>query len=278
MARRFLPTVSPHVALGAVVLLAAGCGLPTIPFLPAPINPRIEGATPEVAVLSFQHNPDADSDDLRGYVLYYKLYRVGSSLVDDDEEFIGRTPTEPGSRRLEQRGFRRPVLTTIRSISAGSYTEVRETQSSDAPIPLEPTGNAIEFTLDLRLPGGINRDIQPYYDQNLDDNRFDQAEIVVTWQQGGSTFQHGFRRRNVTIAEPLVNDPLETYDGFWDAPAYEAGDADITVMIPDYADEPTTEFEIVLYAIAQGADAQNNFNTYYSEPLRLESAVIQAGQ
>lgn len=252
-------------------LLTTGCGLPTIPFLPAPINPRIEGTNPENAELTFQHNPDADSDDLQGYVLYYKLYRRGAAAIAADEDFIARTPTEPGSRRLEQRGFVRPVVTTIRNPGQGSYSEVVEAPSP--PLPLDPTANAIEFRLDLRLPG--SRETQAYFDQDLNDNSFEQAEIVVTWQRGASIFQRGLRRRNVnTVFEP---DPLDTFEGFWNGSAYDASDYDIARMIPDYADDPVTNFEIVLYAITQGSDAENNFNAYFSEPLRLEPAEIAAG-
>lgn len=268
MSDRFLSS-----AIVAVVVLAAftatGCGLPSIPTLEPPLNPRIGGIdSPGLQFVTFDHNPNNDFDDFKGYDLYYKLYPPPSasaaSSITSDEAFIESVPKDTGPGRLQARGFLRLIPVTNRS---GDATSVASLITADvAPsLPIDPTDSSITFSLDLRET------------ENRPDGSVDatvsETDLVAQWGTGGGVTARGFRRRNTTVIG--VSRPDNVYESFWDAGSYDTTDYDISRMLGSTLD--FTDFNdslvIVIYAITYGIDG-TDFQPYYSEPLRLNEATI----
>ncbi len=262
VARYFFGSVA-RTALWATPLtfLLTACGLPSVPFLWPPENPGLEGVANQ-AILTFQHNPNNDIDDFLGYDIWYKFYlttSAGEDLVRSDESAIDATPRSPGTGRLAQRGFRRAVaLYRNPDGSLVSYDDRR------VHIDLGPIGNRFTLELDLRQP--FQRDPDPAPED---------AEIVVT-RVDTETVISGLRRRHTTTS---ITDPGSADDGyptFWNQNRIETGQHDIynSDLVPTESD--TNELKIVLYALAVGIDrTDGTFRPFYSEPLRLEEAIIE---
>lgn len=258
--RRFLRRLFRVLAVSVTALYLAGCGLPTISFLAPPSARSPDGINNENYILGFTHNGDNDGDDFRGYELYYKLYEENDGTIDSDEEEIAETPRETGPGRLEANDFVRIAPTRL-WIDGGAPITI--TDDSAPLLPLSPTGTAVQFSLDLRSPDT----------RNLDDA---DTHIVVSWTDGDEERQLELRRRS--ISPNSVSDPLDDYQGFWDGPSYLTNDYDTSRMFGDSNPLPEQpgRLVIVIYVIAYGIDA-NDFNPYYSEPVRLEPAVLVTG-
>lgn len=260
--QKSLSRTPPRVGIRICVVAATGaflfsCGLPTISYLAPPLNPSFDGVNEENYILQFEHNPDNDTDDFRGYEIYYKLYEPDAALIDSDESYIESTPTTSGPGRLEARHFLRAAPT----ISAINGAEAIVTDDTAPSIELSPTGTVIEFELDLRTPNT----------RSLAD---DDTHIIVSWTEEGDTHTLELRRRSTE--DSSVGSPLDDYDGFWDEPEYADDDYDIAQMISGGVSSPVGKLVIVLYVLTYGIDA-TDFNPYYSEPVRLEPATIVTG-
>jgi hypothetical protein len=106
--------VIPAILLGLIA-----CGLPSISTLEPPVNPRVSSIdSPGLQILTFDHNPNNDFDDFKGYDLYYKLYppagSAASSSISADESYIETSPLDTGPWRLQARGFVLLLPVTIR--------------------------------------------------------------------------------------------------------------------------------------------------------------------
>lgn len=255
--------------VAVVVGTLSGCGLPSIPSLEAPLNPRTTGIdSPGQQILTFDHNPNNDFDDFKGYDVYYKLYPPPSSAavssLTSDESYIEDSPKDAGPGRLQARGFLRLVPVTNRT-SAGNAIASLITTDNPPSLPLDPTDSTITFTLDVREPAS-----RP---SGSVDETAQETEIVVTWNDSGTTVR-GFRRRSTTNTG--VSRPDNEYDSFWYGSAYATSDNDIARMFSSGSFD-LTEFNdsmtLVLYAITYGVDG-SDFRPYYSEPLRLQEATI----
>ena len=249
------------MATGLVVLLFTACGLPTIPFLAAPQNPRNSGANEETRRLLFDHNQNNDVDDFRGYELYYKLYEVSATAaLQADENFISTTPVEPGPSRLQQRGFVRAAVVTVRDASNDPPT-VSGTTGDDQPptVPTDPTGALITYTIDLSQ-------------RPADGTSIDNADVIVAWTESGGR-AIGIRRRSAQSA--TTPDFRDSFDSFWNAASYDSDDYDVQQMgLEDLVDSgPVDRLVTIWYALSYGIDG-TSFSGYYSEPLRLDQAVI----
>ena len=258
------------VLVAAVVVGAhTSCGLPSIPSLEVPLNPRVTGIdSPGQQILTFDHNPKNSTDDFKGYDLYYKMYpppsSAASSSLTSDESFIENSPKDTGPKRLQARGFLRLVPVTNRD-GTGNAIESLITIDTPPSLPLGPTDTSITFAIDVREP--VSR---PF--ESVDENA-EEAEIVVTWNDSVPTAR-GFRRRSTTNTG--VAHPDDEYDSFWHGSAYAPSDNDIGRMFSSNSFD-LTEFNdsitIVLYAITYGVNG-TDFRSYYSEPLRLREATI----
>ena len=240
-----------------------GCGLPSIPFLAAPVNPGLATPTNLSPVLTFEHNPSNDIDDFRGYELYYKIYADESDpAIQTDEQAIAATPVSPGPARLEQRGFVRAVVVTERSDAGPVYAISGDRFGDDIPhLETSPTSTAISYEINLR-------------DIPDDGISLDRQDIVVSWSQGGGTAR-GLRRRSER--DGFTGGRTSELDSFWNRSAYDADDWDVERMnlqpAIDASAGLTGRIVIVWYALAYGIDA-TDFSGYYSEALRLREAIL----
>ena len=258
---RVLPATLARGLLTAAAIAAflVACGLPTIPYLAPPQNADTTGgANEETWNLTFEHNPQNDGDDFQGYELYYKLYTVDQrSSIDADANYIAATPVEPGPGRLQQRGFVRAVAVSER-LSSTPYSITEIIGDDQLPqLPTTPTASVV--TYQIRVSAA--------YDGSTD------ADVIVTWDQGGGRAR-GFRRRSVRSDFPA--DPRKSLDSFWAQTAYDPTDWDVQQMgLDDEIDQNGVpdRFVTIWYAIAYGVDG-TSFSGYYSEPLRLDDAVI----
>ena len=257
---RVLPATLARGLLTAAAIAAflVACGLPTIPYLAPPQNADSSGLNEETRVVTFEHNPDNDGDDFQGYELYYKLYTVDQrSQIDADANYIATTPVEPGPGRLQQRGFVRAVAVSER-LSSTPYSITEIIGDDQLPqLPTTPTASLVTYSLDLSGPFAADPD----------------ADLIVTWDQGGGRAR-GFRRRSVQ--SDFAADPRNSLDSFWAQTAYDPTDWDIQQMgLDDEIDQNGVpdRFVTIWYAIAYGVDG-TSFSGYYSEPLRLDDAVI----
>jgi hypothetical protein len=163
-----------------------------------------------------------------------------------------------GPTRLEARNFLR-IAPVRRGIN-----ETISTVNDDSPplVSVEPTSSSIEFFLDLRTPA--TRALVP-----------EDTHIDVSWSQGGDSFSLELRRRSVDIS--LLSDPLEDYESYWLDTGYQEDDYDVDEMLGSQPlPSPVGDLVIVLYVITYGIDG-TDFNAYYSEPVRLEPAIIVTG-
>ncbi|TVR69795.1 MAG: hypothetical protein EA427_07340 [Spirochaetaceae bacterium] len=250
--------------LAAGILLFTACGLPSTAFLAPPILPGTSFEGPETnRVLFFAHNGANDFDDFEGYDLWYKLYRAdtaGEDLLRGDESHIEATPLQPGSGRLQARGFRRAVA--LRRDDSGNLLRFDDTRPT---IPMNPTSSSVLFQLDLRPP--VAREPQPSARN---------AEVTVVTVSNGA-LQAALRRRNV--GAETVTDPTGEggFFGFWDASRYLANQSDMySAILQNFADTTIPgDLIIVFYALTVGLDrSQASFTRFYSEPVRLEQAQI----
>jgi hypothetical protein len=251
-----------HRGVTALAIVAAGvlitaCGLPTIPFLAPPQNPGSSGLNEENTPLTFEHNPENDIDDFRGYDLYYKLYL--DSQTDEiaaDASFIDSTPTQPGPSRLTQRGFVRAVAATERNAADRTTVETLLTGDGIPHLPTAPTATPIEYLIDLTGTLGDDPD----------------ADVVVSWEAEGGRAR-GFRRRST--AGDFGADPQSSLAGFWNRSTYLSTDWDLRQMnlAQTVATETPDRLVIIWYVLAYGIQG-TDFSGYYSEPLRLDRALI----
>lgn len=252
-------------SLAVVVIIGlgyAGCGLPSIPFLAAPVNPDIETPTTLSPILSFQHNTENDQDDFRGYDLYYKIYAdEDDAAIAADEQAIAATPQSPGPARLEQRGFVRAVVVTERDSSGQPFSITSDVFGDPLPhLPTSPTASSISYRLNLR-------------DVPSDGVALDRQDLVMTWDQGSGQGR-GLRRRSQ--GSGFSGGRTSALASFWDRAGYQSADWDVQRMnlssavsagLPD-------RIVIVCYALAYGIDG-TDFSGYYSTPLRLREAILE---
>jgi hypothetical protein len=258
--RFFLPLVV-FATLTSGMLIT--CGLPSTTFLGPPRLPGLTSLGPPTARrLYFSHNPDNDIDDFEGYDLWYKLYATdanGEALLASDESHIESTPRQPGSGRLQTRGFRRAI-----AIKRDGNRNPTRFDDNAPHVEMGKTGSSIVFELDLRPPISRSDPIPPA----------DQAEIVVIRTDNGS-FMSGLRRRNTsaaTVTEPLGDGGFHT---FWNPAQYAPADLDVYTGLLQSSSETPDDFIIVLYAISVGLDRSGaTFSRFYSEPVRLDPAQI----
>jgi len=254
--RRGLRSLS---ALGGTLLLVS-CGLPTIPFLAPPQNAGFSdtgGLNEENRALTFEHNPANDIDDFRGYDLYYKFYLDSQSdEITADTSFIDTTPTQPGPSRLTQRGFVRAIAVTERDTATRGIVESVLTGDGIPHLPTSPTATPLEYLIDLTSTLGDDPD----------------ADVVVSWEAGGGRAR-GFRRRS--ISGDFGADPQSSLAGFWNRSTYRSFDWDLRQMNlgQTLEEDPPDRLVIIWYVLAYGIEG-TDFSGYYSEPLRLDRAVI----
>lgn len=251
------------LAIVAALILST-CGLPSTSFLSAPILPGISSEGPPTQRrLFFAHNTDNDIDDFDGYDIWYKLYattETGEDLLRADETHIEATPRQPGSVRLQTRGFRRGI--GLRRDDSGASQQFDDVLSIIRRNDFS-TGSSTVFELDLRPP----------FARPSPQPSSREAEITVT-RANADTVITGLRRRNTVAA--TVTDPVGEggFYGFWDRERYVNGQTDVySGLFPDGT--TAGDMYIIIYVLSVGLDrSQATFSRYYSEPLRLDEAQI----
>ncbi|NBB91184.1 MAG: hypothetical protein GVY23_08255 [Spirochaetes bacterium] len=222
------------VAVAATLLFLA-CGIESTPFIAGPKPDEID-LVPETGTdrIKFLHNEnDNDTDEFRGYDLYYKLYEDEDGLCEagdacrGDRDSILSNPVQTGPSRLLTRAYRRLVP-----------------ENSPGQIPNVPVSNSIkanEFTVDIDLTGGGAS------------NAF-----TATWPDATVTL-------NRRVAQG------GTYKRFLDGGSYEDEDDDvdhsaITADISDVINDD--KLYLAVYALGYGVDP-GSLQALYSEPVYL---------
>lgn len=234
------------VLLTAVALVALSCGVPTITYIAEPIY-----RTPTGRTLRFDHNTANDSEDFRGYDLYYKVYNANDNAsIDSDRSYLEGAET-PGTSRLVVRNFLRMVRT-----NTGEPTGTGE---SDPPI--------------LRVGSGSRDDS---FTISVDFSAAAQTVVVTNPAESAGTVT--LFRQNVLVNEQT---PATVFDRFLDPDAFQyipgapdsENDADLAKMLNAEYD-PTSTYRAAVAVIAYGVDA-TNFQKIYSTPIYLGIVDLQ---
>jgi hypothetical protein len=222
--------------LVAATILFVACGIESTPFIagPKPDEVDLVPAT-DTERITFLHNEnDNDTDEFKGYDLYYKLYEDEDELwgcepgdpCRNDRDYILNDPVQTGPSRLLGREYRRLVP-----------------ENSPGQTPNIPVSNGIkgnEFVVEIDLTGG-----EPTT------NAF-----IVTWPDDTTTVNRGVSQGG-------------TYKRFLDGAAYENTDADVTHISADISQVISdNNLYISVYALGYGVDP-GSLQALYSEPVYL---------
>lgn len=237
----------PGLALGlfsASLLLLSSCGVPTVTFIAEPIY-----RTPTGSTLRFDHNTANDTEDFKGYELYYKIYNGAdpSSEIDGDRSYIEGAET-PGTSRLLLRDFLRMVRTDTGTPSG--------TGLLDPPmLPVSSGQRDNAFTVSVAFATG-------------------QDPVVVDNPGEGASVR--LYRQNVLLQE---QNAATTFEGFsqtsefnYDPNDSNNNDADLARMLNTTYDNLKTT-RVAVAVIAYGIDA-TNFQRIYSTPIFLGAVEL----
>lgn len=221
----------------ALILTLAGCGIPSVSFIADPIPLSQTGST-----LRFRHDTENDSEDFKGYELYYKIYNANDlATIDGDRSFIEGADT-PGTGRLTSREFLRMVRTDD-GLPSGDGLE----DPPMLPVSASARDQGFEVSVDFSAA----------------------AQTVVVTNPGESAASVQLFRQSVLIEEQsaqsfdLFLDPA----GFQYTPGDPGSDADLALMLNE-AYDPVNTYRATVWAIAYGLDA-TNFQRIYSLPVYL---------
>lgn len=245
--RRALPAFGPlrgrppaaFVAAATFVvatLMLAACGIESTPFIAGPKSDEVDlvPAT-DTERITFLHNEnDNDTDEFKGYDLYYKLYEDEDGLwgceagdpCRSDRDYILNDPVQTGPSRLLGRNYRRLVP-----------------GNSPGQIPNIPVSNGIkgnEFVVEIDLTGG---------------------------GPNGNAFTANWPDDTITLNRRVSQGG--TYNRFLEEAAYENTDDDvghITSNISDVTD--SNNLYVSVYALGYGVDP-GSLQPLFSEPVYL---------
>lgn len=223
----------------SILAVLASCGIPTVTFIAEPIFRTRTGST-----LRFDHNTANDTEDFKGYEVYYKIYNAGdpSSQIDSDRSYIEGAET-PGTSRLVVRDFLRMVRTDNGDADGSGLLDP----------PMLPVGSGQRdnaFTVSIAFATG--------------------QETVIVDNPGEGASSVRLYRQNVLLEEQT---PATVFEGFNETadynyqPGVDGGDADLARMIDDEYDETETT-RVAVAVISFGIDA-TNFQRIYSTPIYL---------
>lgn len=230
-----LATVLRGATLVAVTILVAACGIESTPFVAGPKPDEVD-LVPATGTdrITFLHNEnDNDTDEFKGYDLYYKFYEDEDGLwgcepgdpCRSDREYILNDPVQTGPSRLLGRNYRRLVPA-----------------NSPGQTPNIPVSNGIkgdEFVVEIDLTGGVLTNA-----------------LAATWPDD-------------TVALNRVVSQSGIHKRFLDAAAYESTDADVTHIATDISDVISDDnLYISLYTLGYGVDP-GSLQSLYSEPVFL---------
>lgn len=219
------------------------CGIPSVGFVAGPPEDSVGGESLEtLPEITFEHNADLnDTDDFKGYDLYYRLYddrADNDTTYEDHRDEILADPPTPGTSRLERNGYRRVVsaaettvdgqVPPLMEVSPDLKDDELDVVLSFALIPADPA----EATATLRA-GTESAGSEP-------------LELARSVEQEGSQEPKGF----------LLG-------------TYQDGDEDvdkITRPIETVIDDES--LYVALYALGYGIDGLT-FQRLYSEPVFL---------
>ena len=227
--------------LAASIIAFSGCGIPSVGFVAAPPRDSVEGVSLEtLPQISFSHDAVLnDTDDFKGYDLYYRLYDDAATeqTYEEHREAILAEPREPGTSRLQANGYRRVVS------AAGS------TVDGQVPpliaVPPEQKGEAFEVTLSFGLIP-----TEP-------------EEATAVWLADSET------PGSASLARSVEQEGTQAPEGFL-LGMYQDSDPDVASIsrpIETVIDE--SSLWVALYALGYGIDGLT-FQRLYSEPVFLE--------
>ncbi|MFW6251197.1 MAG: hypothetical protein ACOC47_08800 [Alkalispirochaetaceae bacterium] len=226
--------------------VGSSCGVPTISYIAEPIYQRGTGDT-----LEFEHNPENDSEDFKGYDLYYKIYNANDTdSIDSDRSYIEAADT-PGTSRLVVRNFLRMVRT-----DSGEPGGRGQREPPVLPVSLGARDSSFTVLVDFSAAEGT----------------------VVTRNPGESETDVSLYRQNVLLTDQT---PATEFDRFLDPDAFQyipgapetENDADLAEMLREEYDETNT-YEAAVAVIAYGIDA-TNFQQIYSIPIHLGTVRLE---
>lgn len=221
------------------LISVASCGIPTVTFIAEPIF-----RTPTGSTLRFDHNTANDTEDFKGYEIYYKVYNAvdPSSQIDSDRSYIEGAET-PGTSRLVLRDFLRMVRT-----DSGTATGSGLLDPPMIPVGSGQRDNA--FTVSIVFASG--------------------EDTVVVDNPGEAAGSLRLYRQNVLLDE---QNPATVFEGFNQGGEYNyvpggsGNDADLARMLDSEYDQTETT-RVAVAVIAFGIDA-TNFQRIYSTPIYL---------
>jgi hypothetical protein len=132
-------------------LLLWGCGIPSAGFIGPP--GETDGQDLEsLPVVTFDHNVEAnDTEDFKGYELYYRFYdnnaTDGTDYEVDREQILG---SPPGTGVLESTGYRRVVRASGDSVESQELPLI--------PVPQSAKSQDFEVTLSFGLVSAVDPD------------------------------------------------------------------------------------------------------------------------
>ncbi|MFP4067808.1 MAG: hypothetical protein ACLFS5_09940 [Spirochaetaceae bacterium] len=217
--------------------LLLGCGIETLPYVAAPKEDEADWDI-DPAFITFRHNDeDNDSDEFRGYELYYKLYedengstgcREADKPCNDDYEAILRDPVPTGTSRLTGRGY-------VRMIAGENPGEI-------PGITVSLANRGDEFDVDIYLTAGT--------DEDRDTAR-------AEWPNGPQDLN-----RNVPSASDGFKRFLATED-------YDDDDDDLSAIDSEISDVIGNDnLYMAVYALGYGIDPAS-LQEIYSRPVFL---------
>jgi hypothetical protein len=221
--------------LVVVTILFAACGIESTPFIagPKPDEVDLEPATGTDRITFLHNENDNDTDEFRGYDLYYKLYEdeAANGLCEagdpcrSDRDYILNDPVQTGPSRLLGRNYRRLVPGN----SPG--------QTPNIPVSNGIKGN--EFVVEIDLTGG---------------------------GPSGNAFTANSPDGTVTLNRGVSESG--TYKRFLEATAYEVTDDDVGHITDISAVIANNNLYLVVYALGYGVDP-GSLQALYSEPVFL---------
>ncbi|MFW6338055.1 MAG: hypothetical protein ACOC25_03945 [Alkalispirochaetaceae bacterium] len=227
--------------------VGSSCGVPTISYIAEPIYQRGTGDT-----LEFEHNPENDSQDFKGYDLYYKIYNANDTdSIDSDRSYIEGADT-PGTSRLVVRNFLRMVRT-----DSGEPGGTGQREPPVLPVSLGARDSSFTVLVDFSAAEGT----------------------VVTRNPGESETEVFLYRQNVLLTDQT---PATEFDRFLDPDAFQyipgapetENDADLAEMLGGEEYDETNTYEAAVAVIAYGIDA-TNFQQIYSIPIHLGTVRLE---
>ncbi|MFO7780573.1 MAG: hypothetical protein R6W94_03020 [Spirochaetia bacterium] len=216
----------------AVTILVAACGIESTLFIagPKPDEVDLVPATGTERIIFLHNENDNDTDEFKGYDLYYKLYADEDGLCEagdpcrSDRDYILNDPVQTGPSRLLGRNYRRLVP-----------------GNSPGQIPNIAVSNGIkgnEFVVEIGLTGDVVT------------NAF-----TATWPDDTVTLNRAVSQRG-------------THKRFLDEAAYEETDDDVGHITDISEVIANNNLYLVVYALGYGVDP-GSLQALYSEPVYL---------